>query len=70
MTRPNSGWLDPPSSNTLVTISASPLNVASKTLSSLANWTALLQDRASIVATDGVRGILSTSAPITLPSES
>ena len=70
MTRPNSGWFEPPSRSTIDTILALPSMVASKTLSSMANWTTRLHTRASTVAIEEGRGIHSTSAPITLPTKS
>ena len=70
ITKPNSGWFEPPAHNALETSLASPSKVASKTLSSNANRTARLHARASTVATEEGREILSVRAPITPPMES
>ena len=47
ITKPNSGWFEPPTHNALETSSASPSKVASKTLSSNANRTTRLHAKAS-----------------------
>ncbi|KAL4602104.1 hypothetical protein ACB092_10G028500 [Castanea dentata] len=67
---PNFGLLVLPSLSAKMTILASPSIVASKILISFANKTALLHAKVSTVAIEHGRGILSTKAPITIPSES